>query len=323
MIPKISIVIRSFNEEKHIARLLAGIQQQDLASELVEVILVDSGSTDATVNIALHYEVKVINIKPEEFSFGYALNVGCEQAHGEILLFASAHVYPTYTDWLSQMICPFEDEKVGLVYGKQRGNEITKYSEHQIFRKWFPEESDFNQDHPFCNNANTAIRKELWLEQNYDESLTGLEDLDWARKILDKGLKIAYNAEAEIIHVHEETSRRVLNRYRREAIALKNILPEAKFSFFDFVKLFVFNTCSDWFHASKDNVLFKNLINIPVFRIMQFWGTYKGYNQKKPVDKILKKRFYYPNTITSKDTKRKENRKVIDYSTTTKKYLKY
>ncbi len=321
--PKISIIIRSFNEEKHIARLLAGIQQQDLTSEQVEVILVDSGSTDATVNIAMHYDVKIINIKPEDFSFGYALNVGCEEAKGDVLLFASAHVYPTYTDWLSQMLSPFEDEKVALVYGKQRGNEITKYSEHQIFKKWFPEESDFNQNNPFCNNANAAIRRELWLEQNYDESLTGLEDLDWARKILDKGYKIVYNAEAEIIHVHEETPKRVLNRYRREAIALKNIISEANFSFFDFLKLFVSNTFSDWLHASKEKVFIKNFLSIPVFRFMQFWGTYKGYGQKEPVDKILKKRFYYPNALKSKDSVMKEDKKTIDYSTTTKKYLKY
>ncbi|WP_291728286.1 glycosyltransferase [Bernardetia sp.] len=314
MPPKISIIIRSFNEEKHIARLLTGIQQQDMTSEEVEVILVDSGSTDATVNIATHYDIKIISIKPEDFSFGYALNVGCEQAKGEILLFASAHVYPTYKDWLAQMLKPFEDDKVALVYGKQRGNEITKYSEHQLFKKWFPESSDFNQIHPFCNNANAAIRRELWKEQPYDEALTGLEDLDWAKKILNKGYKLVYNAEAEIIHVHEETPKRVLNRYRREAIALKYIMPEAKFSFFDFIQLSISNIFSDWLHSSKEKVFFKNFWDICIFRFMQFWGTYKGYRQKKPIDTILKKRFYYPNAITMKTMEFQNTKKLIDYS---------
>jgi glycosyltransferase involved in cell wall biosynthesis len=63
-----SIVIRCYNEEKHIGRLLEGILQQTVKD--VEVILVDSGSTDATVAIAQSiYPIKLISIKPEEFSF--------------------------------------------------------------------------------------------------------------------------------------------------------------------------------------------------------------------------------------------------------------
>ena len=107
---------------------------------------------------------------------------------------------------------PFADPKTGLVYGKQRGNEVTRYSEHQIFAKWFPEESTRNQLHPFCNNANCAVRKSLWEEQAYDETLTGLEDLAWAKKMLEMEHRIAYQSGATIIHVHEETWKSVYNR---------------------------------------------------------------------------------------------------------------
>ena len=232
---KISIVIRCFNEEKHIGRLLKGIMEQD--HEDVEIIVVDSGSTDDTVKIAKQYPVKLVPIRPQDFSFGYALNVGCEAATGEVLLFASAHVYPVYNDWLSLMLAPFSDEKVALVYGKQRGDHRNKYSEHQIFRKWFPEESNLNQKHPFCNNANCAIRRDLWLIQPYDETLTGLEDLDWAKKIQAKGHHIAYQSEATIIHVHEENWANVFNRYRREAIALRLIQKYETFNFLTFLEL--------------------------------------------------------------------------------------
>ena len=313
MKPKLSIIIRAFNEEKHIGRLLAGIQQQTMPKEDYEVILVDSGSTDATVNIAIHYGAKIIRIKPEDFSFGYALNVGCRAAKGEFLLFASAHVYPVYKDWLEQMIAPFKNEKVALVYGKQRGNEFTKFSEQEIFKKWFPEESNFEQKHPFCNNANAAIRKTLWEEIPYDENLTGLEDIDWAKKILAKGYVIAYNAKAVVIHVHEEKPKQILNRYRREAMAMKRIFPEYKFSFFDFIKLFTYNTISDFVQAKKEKVLLKNFKSILVFRFMQFWGTYKGYNYKKPIDDELKKRLYYPNSLKNKPVI-EEDREIINYS---------
>ena len=154
-----SIVIRSFNEERHIGRLLAGIMEQTVNE--IDIILVDSGSTDATVAIAAQFPVTLVHIDPEDFSFGRSLNLGCAAAKHDILVLASAHVYPVYNDWLEQMLAPFADPNVGLVYGKQRGGETTQYSEHQIFARWFGEETVCKQRHPFCNNANAAVRRAL------------------------------------------------------------------------------------------------------------------------------------------------------------------
>ena len=95
-----------------------------------------------------------------------------------------------------------------------------------------------NQLHPFCNNANCAIRRSLWLEQPYDETLTGLEDLYWAKKMQAKGHRISYQAGSTIIHVHEERWRNVFNRYRREAIALRLIQKNETFNFLTFLTLF-------------------------------------------------------------------------------------
>ena len=306
-----SLIIRSFNEEKHLGRLFEGIKKQTLYPE-VEVILVDSGSTDSTVKIALQNGAKVVNIPPHEFSFGRALNKGCEIAKGSFLLFASAHVYPVYIDWIEKMLQSFDDKKVALVYGKQIGNEVTKYSESQLFKKWFPEESNYNQNHPFCNNANTAVRRTLWQEQPYDEDLTGLEDLDWANKIQNKGYRIAYEANAPIVHVHDESLAKIKNRYMREAIALKKIFPKQHMSFFDFMRLSAGNILSDFVHARHDGVLFKNLSEITRFRILQFWGTYKGFKHVK-VDTHLRERFYYPNGFKRKAAGDRENVKKIDY----------
>ncbi|MFM6205689.1 glycosyltransferase family 2 protein, partial [Planktothrix sp.] len=95
---KCSLVLRCYNEEQHIGRLLSGILQQTLQD--YEIIVVDSGSTDATVAIACRYPIKLLSIQPQEFSFGRALNLGCQAATGDIIVTASAHVYPVYRDWL-------------------------------------------------------------------------------------------------------------------------------------------------------------------------------------------------------------------------------
>ncbi len=301
-----SIIIRSFNEEKHIGRLMEGIRKQTIYDK-IEVVLVDSGSTDNTVSIARKAGARIVNIRPEEFSFGRAINVGCEAANGEYLLFASAHVYPVYTDWIEKMVAPFSNSKVALVYGRQIGNEITKYSEHQLFKKWFPAASNYAQSIPFCNNANAAVRKSLWLEQPYDEQLTGLEDLDWATKIQQKNYTIAYEAYAPIVHVHEETPSRIKNRYRREAIALKNIYPEEKFSFWSFIRLTNSNIWSDAVHALHERKFFKEIASIVMFRTLQFWGTYLGYNGKARPDETLRMRMYYPNDFRKKLFQKRNN----------------
>lgn len=310
----VSIIIRSYNEEEHIARILEGIFEQSVKN--IEVIMVDSGSTDQTLKIARTFPVIVHEIKPSEFSFGRALNLGCQAAIGEFFVMASAHVYPVYKDWLGKLLIPFEDPKVGAVYGKQRGCDTTKYSEHQIFSKWFPDECNLSQEHPFFNNANAAIRSKLWKQIPYDETLTGLEDIDWASRVLKLAYKIAYSEEAEVIHVHNETITQIFNRYRREAIALKRIFPQEKFSLWDFLRLSLANSINDTYHALHDNVLWKNLADIVAFRIMQFWGTYMGYARRGPITNQLRETFYYPNGLSRElsEFKPPEIRKRIEYA---------
>ena len=311
---KVSIVIRCYNEEQHIDRLLSGLMKQTVNN--VEIIVVDSGSTDATVSIASRYPVRILSIQPDEFSFGRALNIGCRAATGDLIVIASAHVYPVCQDWLEQLLAPFADPDVALTYGKQRGCDTTKYSEHQIFVIWFPDESHFirHQSYPFCNNANAAIRRCLWEEVPYDETLTGLEDLDWAKRVLSLGYGIAYVPEAEIIHVHHETPRRIYNRYRREAIALKQIYPQEHFHLRDFIRLFAANTISDYYHAWHDHCIKPNLVSILIFRLMQFWGTYRGFAQRGLVNNQLRQTFYYPRRLSrSNRSKDNQHRQTIDY----------
>ncbi|HEY2982036.1 MAG TPA: glycosyltransferase family A protein, partial [Anaerolineales bacterium] len=174
-----SVIIRAYNEEKHLGRLLEGISHQSVKD--VELILVDSGSTDRTVSIAESFGVRVVHIRPGEFTFGRSLNLGVRAATRELVVIASAHVYPVYPDWLECLLRPFEDEAVALVYGKQRGGETAKFSEQQVFHQWYPDGDVPRQPSPFCNNANAAIRRSLWEAHPYDEALTGLEDLDWAK----------------------------------------------------------------------------------------------------------------------------------------------
>jgi rhamnosyltransferase len=287
-----SLVIRAYNEASHIGRLLEGVKRQTLKD--VELILVDSGSTDDTVAIAETFGAQVLRIRPEEFTFGRSLNLGVRAASCELVVIASAHVYPVYPDWLERLLEPFADPQVVLSYGKQRGANSSKFSEHQIFQQWFPDQSHPQQAYPFCNNANAAIRRSLWEGHPYDESLTGLEDLAWAKWAAAQGYSIAYVAEAEIIHLHHETPRGVFNRYKREGMAFKSIYPEAHFSLYDLVRTVSPNIGFDLLHAARKRVLWRSFASILWFRWMQFWGTYQGYRHSGLLTPELRQTFYYP-----------------------------
>jgi len=287
-----SIIIRAFNEEDHIGRLLTGIMEQTLKE--VEIIVVDSGSTDATLAIASRFPTKILSISPEDFTFGRSLNLGCSEANGGILVFASAHVYPQYTDWLECLLEPFQDETIGLVYGKQRGDGGTRYSETQQFIRMYPDASIRPQKHPLCNNANAAIRRSLWEQRRYDETLSGLEDLDWATWLLSQGRYLAYSAEASVVHVHNESPQQVLNRYKREAIALARIRPDESFGFHNFITLYFLNIVHDLRSAIADRRFFEVIMSVLWFRWMQFLGTYLGFRQKGPVTDEVIRAYYYP-----------------------------
>jgi len=302
---KCSLVIRAYNEEKHLNRLLEGVQRQSVKD--VEIILVDSGSTDTTVAIAEAFGVQVVRIKPDEFTFGRSLNFGVGAATRDLVVIASAHVFPVYPDWLEMLLKPFEDGTVALVYGKQRGPTSAYFSEQQIFHQWYPDTSLPRQATPFCNNANAAIRRSVWEENPYDEMLTGLEDLAWAKRIQERGNAVTYVAEAEIIHIHQETPRGVFNRYRREAMAFKRIYPEAHFTLYDFVRLTAMNILSDVWHAARGRVLWRNLPSIFWFRFLQFHGTRMGYRESGLLTPQLRETFYY---ARARKTSRRTPREV-------------
>jgi rhamnosyltransferase len=260
-----------------------------------EIIVVDSGSTDTTLSIAAAFDVTIVSISPEDFSFGRALNLGLAAADShEICVFASAHVYPVYDTWLDHLVTAFDRPGVALAYGRQQTPPRGRYSESRLLRHWFPQTSSARQSHPFCNNANAAIRREVWEQLPYDEGLTGLEDLDWAKRAMGRGMSISYVAEAPVVHIHNESFEQIVNRYRREAVAHKQIYSEARMSVPEAARLAAVNVVGDARAALSEGALSRHAVDIVRFRTAQFYGTQRGFSQAGPVPEALRRRFYYP-----------------------------
>src|SRR5258706_6616813 len=110
-----SIIIRAYNEEKHISRLLEGIWHQTVKD--VEIILVDSGSIDDTARIAESFGAGLVRIPSDEFTFRRSLNIGVQASTRGLVRMASAHAYPVSPDLMEALLRPFQVEQVALTYG--------------------------------------------------------------------------------------------------------------------------------------------------------------------------------------------------------------
>lgn len=220
--PRVSLIIRTFNEQKHLDALFDAIERQ--TEQNFETIVIDSGSFDRTREIAERRSDRLIRISSHDFTFGFSLNVGIRAARGEFMAIVSAHTIPVDEHWLINLLQPFDDKAVAMVYGRQEPVPSSKFSEAEDFERIFGQvarEEDF--DNPVANNANSAIRKSLWDRYPFDEALTGLEDIDWARHWMSDGGRVLYVPDARLQHIHEESWSQVRRRYFREAVARRHM----------------------------------------------------------------------------------------------------
>ena len=141
----VSVVIRTLNEEKHLAELLSSIDRQQLDDLQVEKILIDSGSTDGTLAIAEQHGCRVFHIGKHEFTFGRSLNWGSKHAEGKILVYVSGHCVPATPSWLAELVSPLRKGISSYSYGRQVGRDTTKFSETKLFEKYYPETSRIPQ----------------------------------------------------------------------------------------------------------------------------------------------------------------------------------
>lgn len=291
---KASIVIRTYNEGKHIGALLKAIMDQEWNPEDREIVVVDSGSTDGTLQIAQCFPVRVVHIRKEDFSFGRSLNMGCAAATGEALVFVSGHCIPVTGSWLGDLVAPLGRDGVVYTYGGQIGNGESYFSECQIFAKYFPPESRIPQDGYFCNNANSALLRSVWASRPFHEGLTGLEDMHLAKQLVGAGHRIGYVANAAVFHLHDETWAQIKRRFEREAIALQDIMPEVHLSFLDFVRYWLSAVSLDLHAAARGRALLDKAPEIVLYRLMQYWGAYRGNHIHRAMSKRRKEAYYYP-----------------------------
>tara|TARA_X000000950_G_scaffold288880_1_gene408072 strand:+ start:6379 stop:7749 length:1371 start_codon:yes stop_codon:yes gene_type:complete len=196
--PKISIIIRTKNEERWIESCLEKIFSQK--NKNFEVILVDNFSSDKTIQKAKRYPIKLRKIK--KFLPGKAINDGIKISKGEIIVCLSAHCIPINDNWLEKLIRPLKNKKIAGVYGRQEPMPYSSDFDKRDLLLLFGLDKKVQTKDPFFHNANSAFRKELWKKINFDENTTNIEDRIWGHEVIKKGYKIIYEPLASVFHFH-------------------------------------------------------------------------------------------------------------------------
>jgi hypothetical protein len=119
-----------------------------------------------------------------------------------------------------------------------------------------------------------------------------------------------------VVHVHDESFGQVVNRYRREAIAHREIYPGQSLSTGTALRLGLANIVKDVAAARREQQLGSHLIDILAFRSAQFYGTLRGFSQSGPVTESLRRRFYYPPEADASAEFHPPTGNAIDYETT-------
>lgn len=225
-IPRISVVIPVKNEAKRIAACLDGILKQTIP--VVEIIVIDSGSTDGTQDIAKSYpKVNLVNIAPEEFNHGGTRNLGVNIAKGDYVLFTVGDARPVNDKWIQDLLDGFVDDTVAGVCGTQ----VVAHEKDTNPVEWFrPQSQAVISTHRFASadefeaaspeekraacswdDVSAIYIKNVLEKIPFRRTVYG-EDVFWAMDVLQAGYALAYNPGARVYHFHLDNYQTTLKR---------------------------------------------------------------------------------------------------------------
>lgn len=200
----ISIVIRTKNEQLTVGKVFGALAKQTFKN--FEIILIDDNSIDKTLKIVKKFSkrlpIKIIRLKPDEFSHPYSQNLGASKAKGKYLCFLPGHSVPISNTWLADGMANFKDTQVAGVSGNYTEVPIGYYSQRLGRLFFLPKQKKKRTSDPWMTNTNSIIRKDLWKEYPFDEKLSECEDYDWGCEMLARGYNVIKEPKFNVFHSH-------------------------------------------------------------------------------------------------------------------------
>ncbi len=195
--PRASVIVRARNMAPTIEATLRSLREQTVEAELV---LVDSGSTDSTLEISRAYCDKILSIAPVDFTYGRALNMGAAEASGEICFALSAHRVAPGPHWLQSALEAYEDERVAATAGETHGPDGSLLAGPTPFCLPMPALAA-NLDWGLSNTA-SSWRRSVWEREPFNEGLDACEDKEWMWRVLAAGRSIVADPRLHVLGDH-------------------------------------------------------------------------------------------------------------------------
>ncbi|WP_241237921.1 glycosyltransferase family 2 protein [Pseudoflavitalea rhizosphaerae] len=222
----ISVIIPVKNGDTWIDACIRGIMGQTLFSQC-EIIVIDSGSTDGTLEALEAYPVRLYQIPPESFNHGETRNFGVSLAKGKFIALTVQDAVPSDDQWLNRLYSCFTDDAIAGVCGRQAvphhpdKNPMDWYrpaSAPTIRRVQFPSPEAFEALSPvekknacLWDNVTAMYRKEVLLQIPFRPAVFA-EDIIWSKEALLAGYAIVYNPQAKVYHYHFENREYIFKR---------------------------------------------------------------------------------------------------------------
>ncbi len=215
--PGVSILLVTKNGARYLADVLDGIGRQRGHLHLEEIIAVDSGSRDGSVELLRKAGARVMTIPAAAFGHGKTRNLAASHARGDYLVFLTQDATPARDDWLEKLLAPLVADP--LVVGAYSRHTPRPSCHPMEWRRIVQEEltgmpdSRVNSrvDNPdykrnpalfyFFANTSSVVRRRMWCDVPWPEVEFG-EDHLWAKQVLEAGYKTAYCADSVVYHSH-------------------------------------------------------------------------------------------------------------------------
>ncbi len=212
-----SAILITKNQKEYLRKTISTLLTQTLKEDL-EIIVVDSGSTDGAREYLKREKITLLEIQPKYFNYANAFNVGASQAKGAYLIRLSGDALPQGTNFVAELIKPYTNPKVGGTYGKYVISHREGYYYPNYWpAKRFPENtttislkkvgpfSGINKKNRLTDFARAccSIRKAIWDKRPFNEKLRVGEDAEYAWFLHVCGWDITYTPHALCLHEHE------------------------------------------------------------------------------------------------------------------------
>lgn len=300
---EVSVVIPVKNGQKYLNRVLKAVFSQETKAGF-EVIIIDSGSSDETLDIARQYPVRLYRINGGEFDHGLTRNLGISKAQGRYVILLTQDAVPFDCYWMERLVRDMDiDGRVAGVYSRQipqldsgilaririkrfytfsNERRENKIDNSEVYHNLSPKEK-----HHFCNfdNVSSCIRKAVWEKIPFPKT-DFAEDLEWSKSALEAGYTIIYEPESIVYHSHDFSVKEWYERNRVNYCKLRSLFGTDSMNNISdlLISSFVY-TIKDLYSFWKDKSSFKDGILsfclIPFFSVSCALGQYRGIRDSK------------------------------------------